>query len=167
MKKLFNLFAISLCSLLVLAGCTNSNSVKTWDTVSISYTANFSDGKVFEDRAGQTGLSFVVWSEQVIQGLNESVLGMNVGQTKTITITPDQGYGLLYNKNNIQKISQLVFDQLNIQVKKWSTQKLGNLEWVIKWTEKDSNGNSFVLFDINPRQTRDILTYKITVLSKK
>ena len=46
-------------------------------------------------------------------------------------------------------------------------QKLGTIEWVIKGTEKDSDGNVLVLFDINPRQTRDTLTYTITLLNNK
>ena len=153
--------------LVIIAWCSSENSIKTWDTVSISYTASFSDGETFENVTWQTGLNFVVGSEQVIQGLNEGVLGMKLAQTKTLTVSPDKGYGGLYTKNSIQKISQLIFDQLGIKTKEWSTQKLGSIAWVIKWTEKDENGNVFVLFDINPRQTRDILKYKITILSIK
>jgi len=45
-------------------------------------------------------------------------------------------------------------------------QKLGDIEGIIKGTEKDESGNTLVLFDINPRQTRDTLRYKITILAK-
>ncbi|MEI6119002.1 MAG: FKBP-type peptidyl-prolyl cis-trans isomerase [bacterium] len=47
--------------------------------------------------------------------MDEGVVGMTVGGTKTLTIAPDKGYGKLYNTNNIQRISQLIFDKLSIK----------------------------------------------------
>jgi len=44
--------------------------------------------------------------------LEEAVVGMKVGQTKKITITPDLGYGNLYNPFHLQKISKLLFDKM-------------------------------------------------------
>ena len=153
--------------MVVIAGCTNKNSVKLWDTVSLSYVATFADGQVFDQNTDQNPLIFTVGSGQVIQGIDEGVIGMNVGNTKTINISPDKWYGKLYTSNNIQKISQLIFDKLSITPTSWTMQKLGNIEWIIKWTEKDESGNVLVLFDINPRQTRDTLKYKVTLLTKK
>jgi FKBP-type peptidyl-prolyl cis-trans isomerase 2 len=112
-------------------------------------------------------LIFTVGSGQVIPWLDAGILGARVGKTKTITITPAKWYGKIYDENKVQKISQLIFDKLSITPKNGTTQKLGNIEWIVKWTEKDADGNVLVLFDINPRQTRDTLTYKVTVLTKK
>ena len=167
MKKLLGLLGISLCSFLIIAGCTNKNSVKLWDTVSLTYVATFADGQTFDQNTNQNPLIFTVGSGQVIQGIDEGVVGMSVGNTKTISISPDKWYGKLYTPNNIQKISQLIFDKLSITPTSWTMQKLGNIEWVIKWTEKDESGNILVLFDINPRQTRDTLKYKVTLITKK
>ena len=167
MKKIFGLLGIALCYFLVIAWCTNKNSVKLWDTVSITYVATFPDGQVFDQNTNQNPLIFTVGSGQVIQGIDEGVIGMNVGNTKTIHITPDKWYGKLYTPNNIQKISQLIFDKLSITPTNWTMQKLGNIEWIVKGTEKDESGNVLVLFDINPRQTRDTLKYTITLITKK
>ena len=167
MKKTISLLTIISLSMVVIAGCTNKNSVKLWDTVSLSYVATFADGQVFDQNTDQNPLIFTVGSGQVIQGIDEGVIGMNVGNTKTINISPDKWYGKLYTSNNIQKISQLIFDKLSITPTSWTMQKLGNIEWIIKWTEKDESGNVLVLFDINPRQTRDTLKYKVTLLTKK
>ena len=52
------------------------------------YTATFPDGQVFDKNNEQTPLMFTVGSGNVIQGLDEAVVGMNVGSTKTITIAP-------------------------------------------------------------------------------
>jgi len=167
MKKIISLLAIASLSLFVIAWCASKNSVKVWNMISITYTATFSDGQIFDQNTAQKPLMFTVGSGQVIQGLDEGVVGMKVGKTKTITIKPEQWYGKLYDANQIQKVSQLIFDKLSITPKNWTTQKLGDIEWVVKWTEKDESGNILVLFDINPRQTRDTLKYKVTVLAKQ
>lgn len=167
MKKILSLLAIAWLSLFVIAGCTSKDSVKIWNIVSITYTATFPDGKVFDQNTEQTPLMFSVGSGNVIQGLDEAVVGMDVGATKTISIAPEKWYGKLYDANKIQKISQLIFDKLSIKTENWTTQKLWDIEGVIKWTEKDENGNILVLFDINPRETRDTLKYKITILAKQ
>lgn len=66
----------------------------------------------------------------------------------------------------IQKVGKLIFDKLSITPEIGSVQKLDQLEGVIKGIESDGSGNNFVLFDINPKQTRDTLTYKIIILAK-
>jgi FKBP-type peptidyl-prolyl cis-trans isomerase 2 len=167
MKKFIVFLSLASLSLFVFVGCTNKNNVQKWDIVSLTYTATFSDGELFDQATDQTPLLFTVGSWQVIQWLDEGVLGTSVGDTKTITITPKKWYGKLYDPNNIQKISQLIFDKLSIEAKNGTLQKLGNIEGIVKWTEQDASGNVLVLFDINPRQTRDTLKYTITVLDKK
>ena len=135
--------------------------------VSVVYTATFSDGQLFDQNTEQMPLIFTVWSWQTIQWLDEGIIGMKIGKTKTIHINPAKWYGKMYDVHNIQKISQLIFDKLSITPTSWTSQKLGNIEGIVKGTEKDTEGNTLILFDINPRQTRDTLTYKVTVLSKK
>ncbi|MEI6671870.1 MAG: FKBP-type peptidyl-prolyl cis-trans isomerase [bacterium] len=49
-------------SVILIAGCTNKNSVKLGDTVSIVYTATFPDGKLFDQNTQQTPLIFTVGS---------------------------------------------------------------------------------------------------------
>lgn len=166
MKKILSLLVIVSLSLFVIAWCANKNGVKVGDQVSITYTATFPDGKVFEQNTDQTPLLFTIGSGQVIQGLNDGIVGMNVGKTKIITIKPEQWYGSMYDTNKVQKVPQFVFDKLNIKPDIWTMQKLGDIEGIVKWTEKDEEGNVLVLFDINPRQTRDTLQYKVTVLTK-
>lgn len=166
MKKLFALVCVCTLSVLVLAWCSNKNSIKVGDVVSITYTATFSDGKVFDQNTEKSPLMFIVWSGQVIEALDKGVVGMNIGNTKTITVNPAQWYGKLYNESNIQKISQLIFDKLSISPKDGSTQNLWGVEGIVKGTEKDGSGNVLVLFDINPRQTYETLKYKVTIIAK-
>ena len=167
MKKIISIFAVASLSLVIFAWCTGNNGVKTWDLVSITYTATFADGTPFDQNTAQTPLMFIIGSGQVIEGLDKGVVGMNVGETKTMTVTPAQWYGKLYDTSKIQRVSQLIFDKLSITPKNENLQKLGDIEWLVKGTETDGSGNVLVLFDINPRQTRDTLKYKVTLLAKQ
>lgn len=92
---------------------------------------------------------------------------MKVGKKKTITIEPEQGYGSLYNETSIQKVGKLIFDKIGITPEMGKIQKLDQIEGIIRNIETDEYGNEVVLFDINPRQTRDTLTYKITLIAKQ
>ena len=62
-------------------------------TVRVHYTGRFEDGTVFDTSAEREPLEFELGSGQVIPGLNNAVEGMAVGQSKTVTIQPDQAYG--------------------------------------------------------------------------
>ena len=64
------------------------------DTVSVNYIGTLQDGTKFDssyDR-GQP-LTFVLGSGQMIPGFDAAVHGMKVGETKTVTLPPDQAYG--------------------------------------------------------------------------
>jgi peptidylprolyl isomerase len=67
--------------------------VKEGDNISLHYTGSLDDGTVFDSSEGGQPLSFTVGSGQVIQGFDEGVRGMEVGETKDITIAPENAYG--------------------------------------------------------------------------
>lgn len=149
---------------LFLFGCDSPNKVHLWDTVSITYVATFPDASVFQE----TGVTFVVWSWTAIAWLEEGVLGMKANGTKKFTVTPNKWYGASYKPMLVQKISKLLFDKIKVDVKNGTFQKLGdNIVGFIKWVEKDTQWNELVLFDINPRETWQDISYKVTLVSKK
>ena len=67
--------------------------VKKGSKVKLFYTGKLKDGTVFESNVGQPPLEFVVGKGKVIKGFENAVLGMSVGQTKTVTIKPADAYG--------------------------------------------------------------------------
>ena len=70
-----------------------ANTVKNGDKVRVHYTGKFEDGEVFDSSIGIEPLEFEVGAGDVIDGFDEAVVGMAVGESKTVTITPDKGYG--------------------------------------------------------------------------
>ena len=68
--------------------------VENGNNVKVHYTGTLEDGQQFDssrDR-GET-LNFTIGKGQMIPGFEEAVMGMEVGETKDITLTPDQAYG--------------------------------------------------------------------------
>ncbi len=85
------------------------------DLVAMKYTGRLTTGKVFdsnEDPAfGHTDpFSFVLGQNMVIQGWEEGVLGMKVGEKRTLTIPASLGYGDRGVGNIIPPGATLVFD---------------------------------------------------------
>ncbi|MEC7715209.1 MAG: peptidylprolyl isomerase [Actinomycetota bacterium] len=65
-------------------------------TVSVHYVGTLSSGQEFDSsRNRQEPLTFQVGAGQVIPGFNDAVVGMTVGETKSVTIDPENAYGLL------------------------------------------------------------------------
>ena len=67
--------------------------VKKGSKVKVFYTGKLKDGTVFESNLGQQPLEFVVGKGKVIKGFEKAVLGMQLGQSKTVTMKPADAYG--------------------------------------------------------------------------
>lgn len=63
------------------------------DAVRVHYTGTLDDGSVFDSSAGGAPLSFTVGAGDVIAGFDRAVEGMEVGETKTVTIPAADAYG--------------------------------------------------------------------------
>lgn len=62
-------------------------------TVKVHYTGSLADGNVFDSSRDTDPLEFEVGSGKVIQGFDDAVKSMKIGETKTVTIPADQAYG--------------------------------------------------------------------------
>ena len=70
-------------------------SVEAGNNVSVHYVGRLNDGTEFDSSRGRnTTLSFEVGSTQVIEGFSNAVLGMEVGQTREVSIPPENAYGM-------------------------------------------------------------------------
>ncbi|HOI69880.1 MAG: peptidylprolyl isomerase [Methanothrix sp.] len=66
---------------------------KEGDSVSLHYKGSFEDGTVFDSSETHGALKFTVGRGTVIPGFEEAVVGMKLGEAKTVTIPPEKGYG--------------------------------------------------------------------------
>ncbi len=95
---------------------TPGSSVQSGSAVSVDYTLTV-DGKVIEtsmqDAAMSAGISqtgatykpleFIVGAGGMIKGFNDGVIGMKAGEKKTITVAPEDGYGVGPVRNKVPK----------------------------------------------------------------
>ncbi len=78
----------------VLSGCSSAPAAaKDGDVVQVNYTGTLADGTVFDSSVGRTPLEFTVGAGQVIPGFENAVLGMKVGEKKTVNIPATEAYG--------------------------------------------------------------------------
>jgi peptidylprolyl isomerase len=66
---------------------------KDGDTVRVHYTGKLEDGNIFDTSSQRQPLQFTLGESGVIQGVEEAVAGMAVGESKTIQVPPEKGYG--------------------------------------------------------------------------
>ncbi len=66
---------------------------KSGDTVKVHYTGTLQDGTQFDSSRGGEPLEFQLGAGQLIPGFENAVAGMNVGDTKTVTIPAEEAYG--------------------------------------------------------------------------
>ena len=69
-------------------------TVKKGNTVRVHYTGTLDDGSVFDSSKEKEPLEFTLGQRQIIPGFEEAVMGMKVGETKSIHITAENAYGL-------------------------------------------------------------------------
>lgn len=67
--------------------------VKEGDVVKVHYTGKLTNGEQFDSSVGKEPLEFTVGAGQMIKGFDAAMPGMNVGEKKTINISPEDGYG--------------------------------------------------------------------------
>ena len=66
---------------------------KVGDTVKVHYTGKYSDGSVFDSSKNHGPIEFKLGDSMVIAGFEQAVLGMAIGDKKTITIAHENAYG--------------------------------------------------------------------------
>lgn len=81
---------------------------KSGDNVTIHYTGKLADGTIFDSSEGREPLPFTIGKGQVIEGFEEAVIGMKLGEAKTVTIPSEKAYG----PRNEQMIINVPIDQV-------------------------------------------------------
>ena len=67
--------------------------IKNEDTIRVHNTGKLETGEIFDTSEGKTPLKFTIGRGQLIKGFDNAVIGMSVGEKKTVIISPADGYG--------------------------------------------------------------------------
>lgn len=97
---------------------TGDRVVKSGDTIAVHYTGTLIDGTKFDSSVDRgTPFTFTIGTGQVIAGWDEGLLGMKVGEKRTLTIPSDKGYGARGAGGAIPPNATLIFETELVSIK--------------------------------------------------
>lgn len=96
-------------------------TAKNGDTLVMNYTGRLTNGTVFDSNVDPKfrhvePFEFKLGAGEVIKGWDEGLLGMKVGEKKTLNIPPEKGYGA-QAVSTIPANSTLIFDVELVAIK--------------------------------------------------
>jgi len=132
------------------------------DLVQVHYTGKLSDGEEFDSSRGEEPLKVEIGAGQLIQGFEDGLLGMSIGESKTVIIPPDQAYGLRHEEMVRAVTLDQLPDSLEVQegmILESSDQQGHRVE--LRVTEIDGDK---VVLDMNHPLAGETLTFDIEVV---
>jgi len=79
------------------------------------YTLRDERGRVLDTSQGSTPTPFIEGAGQIIDGLEESLLQMAVGEKRAVVVPPERGYGM-HEEDLMQKVPKNSLPAENLQV---------------------------------------------------
>jgi len=101
--------------------------IEEGDGITIEYVGRFENGEVFgtsryevaaeegllgadgEDPSDFPALSFVVGSDDIVEGIDEAVVGLEAGDEQTVTVPPEKAYGE-FDPDRVREYDPEVFE---------------------------------------------------------
>jgi peptidylprolyl isomerase len=90
--------------------------VRKGDVVRIHYTCKLANGTIIDSSQGQEPLEFTLGKGEIITGLEDTVMGMKVGQSKTAAVAPEKTYGLRHEEWMIDVVRDKLPEDFNPEV---------------------------------------------------
>jgi len=132
------------------------NQAMPGDTVKIKYEAKLTDGKVFDSSYKKDPIKFTIGKGQVISGLEQMIVGMQPGETKTTMIKADQAFGQ-HAANKVVKMDRnLLPETLEIEPgKRFQGRKADGTVYFVRVVEVSDSG---ITVDMNhPLAGQDLI----------
>ncbi|HEY9362313.1 MAG TPA: peptidylprolyl isomerase [Chitinophagaceae bacterium] len=136
--------------------------VKNGDTIKVHYHGRLENGETFDSSEGREPLEFEVGSGMVIKGFDEGVMGMVVGDKKTVRIPVDDAYGPKNEEMIIEFPKDRFPDDMQAEVGMPLTMSDGsgqNFRVIIKEVKADS-----VVLDANHPLAGEDLTFDLELV---
>jgi FKBP-type peptidyl-prolyl cis-trans isomerase SlyD len=135
--------------------------IKKDSKVTIHYTLSIQGAELESSKDGDP-LEYIHGGGQIIPGLEEALEGLEPGDTSTVTVTPDKGYGE-HNPDAVQQVPKSAFhgaDQLTVGETVMGTS--GGREFQAKVTAIDDEN---ITVDLNHPLAGKTLEFAIEVVS--
>lgn len=86
------------------------------DTVRIHYTGKLTDGTLFDSSEGRDPLEFTIGENKIIPKLEESVVGMSVGDKATVEVDAENAYGPRHEEAMQTVERSMVPDEIDLTI---------------------------------------------------
>lgn len=78
------------------------------DMVTVIYQGSLEDGSVFDSSEEDEPLVFILGEDTVLPGFEKAIVGMEIGEQRTVRIPPEEGFGVRQER----LIDKLAIEQL-------------------------------------------------------
>lgn len=142
---------------------TTDTTITTGSRVALHYVGTLPNGETFDSsRDRGEPLNVVAGVGQMIPGMDRELDGMTVGETKTFTLTPEEGYGNRDPERTTLVAKSLFPDDLDLTV--GGVVPLQGPEGTVLATVQEFTDED-VMFDLNHPLAGQDLTFEIEVVS--
>jgi FKBP-type peptidyl-prolyl cis-trans isomerase 2 len=69
------------------------SQAKNGDTVKVHFTGRLENGEVFSKSEVEAPIEVTLGNEELLPGFERGIVGMGIGEKKTITVPPEEAYG--------------------------------------------------------------------------
>lgn len=90
--------------------------VKNGDVVAVHYSGRLTTGEQFDSSVGREPLEFTVGAGQMISGFDAGVVGMSIGDKKTLNIAPGDAYGEWHEENTVPFPKENLPEDMQVEV---------------------------------------------------
>jgi FKBP-type peptidyl-prolyl cis-trans isomerase SlyD len=130
--------------------------------VELEYTLSLEDGEVVDSNVGEEPLVFLQGAGEIIEGLEEELVGMKVGESRRIILPPERAYG----EWDPDAVEELDRDELEGEA---------DIEVGMNLELQGDDGTTFdayvvevdddtVVLDLNPPLAGETLTFDVKIL---
>ncbi|MGD2125618.1 MAG: peptidylprolyl isomerase [Desulfobacteraceae bacterium] len=95
------------------------NQAKDGDKVRVHYTGTLEDGTVFDSSKGRDPLEFTIGNGAVMPGLEKGIVGMETGESKTLSIPPEDAFGERLDELVVEVNKSDLPDTIEPAIGKW------------------------------------------------
>ena len=135
---------------------------KTGDTVKVHFEGSLEDGSIFGSTMDEEPFEFTIGQKSMLPGFENAVIGMHKGETKTITLPPEEAYGP-HKKELVQVMDRSGFPkEINLEIGKRLRVRTQDGKYAIV-TIKDFKEDNIVIDENDPLAGKT-LTFKIELV---
>jgi len=130
--------------------------------VSIDYNLTIDDGVEIDKSAEGEPLGFIIGSGQIIPGLEDALIGKEVGYADTIVVTPEDAYGEV-NDELFQEVPKEQFPS-DMEIEPGMNFEAQGPQGPFMITIKEVNDNDTITVDLNHPMAGKVLTFDVKVV---